>query len=940
MSELQQFHGPNAGYVLDLYDRYLADPASVDAETSAIFKRWQPEDVDGANTPSVSTGIDVDKIVRASRVAEFVRALGHVTAHVDPLGSTPPGDPGLLLSTHGLTTADLSDMPSSVVGGPLAEGAANALEALGRLRKAYSGPIGYEDDHIHVHEERDWMVDAIESGRYFRGFFPSHQRNVLQRLTEVEAFERFLHHTFIGQKRFSIEGNDMLVPMLDSIINDASECGTREIVIGMAHRGRLNVLAHILGKPYAQIIAEFQVAKKDVHLKDDAFPAAGPGNRGWTGDVKYHLGAEVQYSGHGARMPITLAPNPSHLEYVNPVIVGRARAAQEARNKGPKPHQDPTASLAILIHGDAAFPGQGIVAETLNLSQLAGYHVGGTIHIIVNNQIGFTTGPREARSTLYASDLAKGFEIPIVHVNADDPEACIAASRMAHAYRERFGKDFLIDLIGYRRYGHNEADEPMYTQPRMYEKINAHPTVREIWAVELTRRGVVTPDEVSAMSAAIDEKLQAARSKPSGKGLSRGAVEGQFVEFAAIDTRVPADLLKTINEELQFRPSGFTTNAKLEKILRRRQTGIYEPGGIEWNHAEALAFASILAEGKPVRLTGQDAERGTFSTRHCVLHDPITGERTIPLQEFSHSRASFAVHNSPLSESAALGFEYGYSMHAAGVLVLWEAQFGDFINSAQVIVDQFLVSGQAKWRQAPSLVLLLPHGYEGGGPEHSSGRVERFLQLCAGDNMRVLNCTTAGQYFHALRAQAITSEKAPRPLIIMTPKALLRHPRASSSLKDLTDLRFRPVIDDPEAHEHVEQISRLILCSGKIYVDMITSPAYAVGHDGIAVARVEQLHPFPFAELRAVIAGYPGLREIVWLQEEPRNMGAWSYVLECLRELAGTRLELTYVGRPEGASPAEGSIRRHTVEQNRIITAALSDVPAAKLRRSGVKNAR
>ena len=950
MSELDQFHGPNAGYVLDLYDRYLANPESVDPETRAAFVKWQPIEpagpkrngfkpsTDGLRPASpIPSEIDVTTVVHAARVARMVRERGHLTAHIDPLGSAPPGDPGLELSTYNLTTADLAALPASVVSGPLAEGAANALEALGRLRKAYSGSIGYEDDHIQVHEERKWLVDAIETGRFFEGFDAAKQREVLKRLTEVETFERFLDRTFTGQKRFSIEGTDMLVPMLDAIIHEAAVVGTCEVVMGMAHRGRLNVLAHILGKPYGQILSEFGVQKKD-----EGTAVSGTGAQGYSGDVKYHLGAELEYTEDGRQvMPITLAPNPSHLEYVDPVVVGRARAAQEDRFAGCKLSHDSRASLAILMHGDAAFPGQGIVAETLNMSQLLGYKVGGTIHIITNNQIGFTTDPMDGRSTLYASDLAKGFEIPIVHVNADDVEACIAVSRMAHAYRETFGKDFLIDLVGYRRHGHNEGDEPTFTQPRMYEKINAHPTAREIWAKELERRGVVTRDEAAAMVKSVEQVLIDAKNTPSGKGLSKErAPEIVTAEMLDVETKLPADTLLDYNKALFEKPRDFITNAKLDKVLAQRVNGINEPGGILWNHAEALAFAATLAEGTPIRLTGQDVERGTFTTRHAVFYDPTTGERYVPLQQLPQSKASFSIFNSPLSESAVLGFEYGYSIHASDALVLWEAQFGDFSNSAQVIIDQFIVSGNSKWRQTPALVMLLPHGYEGSGPEHSSARLERFLQLAAAENMRIVNCTTAAQYFHVLRRQAALLKTSPRPLIVMSPKGLLRHPAAASSLSDLVSGKFHGVLTDPVASENPEEVTRLILCSGHIYVDLITSQAFADGRKGIAIGRVEQLYPFPTGEVITMAESFPNLREIVWLQEEPRNQGAWNFVSDHLRTIIGDSQELIYVGRGSSASPAEGSMRRHTVEQNRIVTAALSEVPAAKLKRSGVKNAR
>ncbi len=794
MTNLADFYGPNAGYVLDLYDQYRRDPTSVDDETRRLFAGWTadasqalppnfvPAPADGLPAaspappaPPVAADVDVSKVVSAARVARLVRTRGHQTAHIDPLGSDPPGDPGLELPANNLTTEDLTAMPAGVVGGPLAVDAPNALEALGRLRRTYSGPIGYEHEHIQDYDERHWLRKAVETRRFFEGFGSQQKRHLLARLSEVEAFEQFLHKTFVGAKRFSIEGTDMLVPMLDSIIHDAAQAGTREVVMGMAHRGRLNVLAHILGKPYAAVLEGFQHSATQQESS-----VSGSGTEGYSGDVKYHLGARRTYTEEGARdMPITLAPNPSHLEFVNPVVAGRARAAQDDRSQAGPPVQDPKASLAIQIHGDAAFPGQGIVAETLNLSRLTGYSVGGSIHIIVNNQIGFTTLPDDSRSTLYSSDLAKGFEMPIVHVNADDPEACIAAVRMAHAYRERFGKDFLVDLIGYRRFGHNEGDEPGFTQPRMYEKVMAHPTVRQLWAKQLEREGVVTRDEAAAMVTAVQDKLQKARTAtPSVTSPAKGgdAASSAPVSPDKLVTAVPEDRLRRLNEALLMRPEGFTPNTKLEKILLRRRAGLGEPGGIDWGHAEALAFASILEDATPIRLTGQDSERGTFGSRHSILHDPTTGDSYTPLQALPQARASFAVYNSPLSENAALGFEYGYSMHAVRALVLWEAQFGDFANGAQVIIDQFLVSGNAKWQQTPSLVLLLPHGYEGQGPEHSSGRVERYLQLAANENIRVVNCTTAAQYFHALRRQAALLVSMPRPLVVMTPKSLLRSP--------------------------------------------------------------------------------------------------------------------------------------------------------------------
>jgi len=957
MSDLEEFYGPNAGYVLDLYERYQQDPASVDPATRGMFQDWNPvaapppprngkgANGSGANgtgngaaaalsTPSAPTRtapqVDVMKVVAAARVTRLVRELGHLTAHIDPLGSPPPGNPRLELGTHDLTTSDLEALPATVVRGPLAEGAKNALEALGRLRQAYSGSVGYEDGHIQNPEERAWLQDAAESREFFQNFTPEDKRAVLKRLSEVEGLEKFLHTTFVGAKRFSIEGVDALVPMLDRIVHEASVVHTHEVVMGMAHRGRLNVLAHVLGKPYTDILQEFKSSKQD-----DSASVAGGSQQGYFGDVIYHGGARLDFRDNGVEeMPITLTPNPSHLEFVDPVVEGRARAAQDSRSEPGKPVQDPKASLAIMIHGDAAFPGQGVVAETLNMSQLPGYSVGGTIHIITNNQIGFTTLARDSRSTLYASDLAKGFEIPIVHVNADDAEACIAVARMAFTYREKFGKDFLIDLVGYRRWGHNEGEEPAYTQPRMYEGIRSHPTAREVWAKELERQGVATRDEAQALVTEVAQKMTDARTQPTGKGLAKGLPTPENLAEVAKQTRtaVPADELIALNDALLARPEGFTANAKLERLsLQPRRAALMAEGGIRWSHAEALAFASILADGTPIRLSGQDAQAGTFSQRHLVLHDPTTGETYSPLQSLPQAKASFAVYNSPLSENAVLGFEYGYSMHATGCLVFWEAQFGDFANGAQVIVDQFIASGNSKWAQTPSLVLLLPHGYEGQGPEHSSARLERYLELAANGNMRIAYCTTAAQYFHILRRQAALLETAPRPLVLMTPKGLLKvdKPPVGSSLSDLSEGRFQPVLDDPRPRDKSE-VTRLVLCSGKVYVDLVAREEYAAASN-IAAVRIEELYPFPYPELREVIAQYPNLREAVWLQEEPRNAGAWVFVSSRIRETLPPGVELTFVGRPKSASPSEGSKRRHDVEQGRLLSAVLSEVPKPTL---------
>jgi 2-oxoglutarate dehydrogenase E1 component len=945
MIHLEDFYGPNAGYVLELYERYQLDPESVDPETRAFFEQWQPPSESEAGhprSPKAATEYTVEeteKIVHVARLARMIREVGHLAANLDPLGSNPPGDPGLQLSTHQLHIKDLLSLPPNIVGGPLAEGSKNALEAIGKLRLAYCGSLGYEDDHIQIADERKWLRGNVESGAFFKGFDDEYKRRLLERLTEVEVFERYLHQTFVGQKRFSIEGTDMLIPMLDWIIVSAAKAEVHEVLIGMAHRGRLNVLAHVLGKPYSVILSEFMHTTAPGTRNSGA--DSGGGNLGWTGDVKYHKGAGYLYKGPH-EMPISLASNPSHLEFVDPVIIGRTRAAQERREKPGIPTQDSKLSGAILIHGDAAFPGQGIVAETLNLSQLPGYDVGGTIHIITNNQIGFTTTPREGRSTLYASDLAKGFEIPIVHVNADDPLACIAATRMAFGYCSTFHKDFLIDLVGYRRWGHNEGDEPSFTQPRMYQAIATHPTVRELWAREMVRERVVIPEEVEAMVKGVRDKLEQARGK--AKTLVTDEAHNTTVpppgDARPVETAVPAKALIEINTALNTLPEHFTPNPKLERTLQKRRDALGKDGEIEWAHAEALAFATILADGTPIRMTGQDVERGTFSQRHLVLHDPTTGKPYTALHHIPQAKASFAIYNSPLSENAVLGFEYGYSRHARGTLVLWEAQFGDFANSAQVIIDQFVVAGHAKWRQTPTLVMLLPHGYEGQGAEHSSARLERFLQLCANDNLRVVNCTTSGQYFHVLRRQAMLLELAPRPLVVMSPKSLLRNPRAASTLADLSEGRFQPVLDDPRYSTEAKGVTRLVLCSGKVYVDLISHPDYA-GADHVAALRVEELYPFPSLELKQAASRYPNVGEVIWLQEEPHNMGAWSFVEPRLQNLFGPEMPLRYVGRPESASPAEGSQDQHLAMQNYLLSTALAAVPARKERqRSELSHAR
>ncbi|HUZ02022.1 MAG TPA: 2-oxoglutarate dehydrogenase E1 component [Thermomicrobiaceae bacterium] len=933
MSVTNRFYGPNAGYVLELYDRYLQDPESVDARTRAFFEHWTPESLNGhAAATAPATAVDVQKIVGAANLAESIRERGHMAADLNPLGTPPHGDPSLDPAAHDISAADLASLPASVVGGPAARGAAGAAEAISRLRALYCGTAGYDFAHVQSAEERAWLYDAVETGRFRPRMTRDEQVNLLRRLTDVDAFERFIHRAFIGQKRFSIEGTDMMVPMLDEIIHGAVDTGMAEVIIGSAHRGRLNVLAHVLGKPYGKILAEFM----GLDHREPASMSEG-GSSGWTGDVKYHMGAR-RPSGE-IRARLTMASNPSHLEFVNPTIGGMTRAAQEDRDQAGSPVQSVDACLAVLLHGDAAFPGEGIVAETLNLSRLPGYQVGGSLHIIANNQIGFTTEPWQGRSTYYASDLARGFEIPVVHVNADDPEACLVATRMAFAYRQQFHKDFLIDLIGYRRWGHNEGDEPGFTQPLMYAEIPPHPTVRQLWARELEREGVVSASEAEAMDQTALGRLQEIRHQ-----LASGEAADPFVEESSapiirlVETAVSLAELQQLNREMHALPEGFHLNPKLRRQMQRRLEAVEEGGNLDWAHAEGLALASILADGTPIRMAGQDIERGTFSQRHLVFHDVENGQTAIPLQHMPSARAAFAVFNSPLSEAAAMGFEYGYSIEAPEALVIWEAQFGDFANGAQVIIDQFISAARAKWHEKPSLVLLLPHGYEGQGPEHSSGRLERYLQLAANDNIRVANCTTSAQYFHLLRKQAGLLRSAPRPLVVMTPKSLLRHPLAGSPLESLADGHFSPVLDDSQAAERREEVVRVVLCSGKVVVDLLGSEARA-STPQVALVRIEQLYPFPEDDLRAVLESYPNAREVLWLQEEPENMGAWRFLRPRLERVIGPDQPLRYVGRPERASPAEGLHELHEIEQSRIVREAFEGVPAAELKTYGVKHA-
>jgi 2-oxoglutarate dehydrogenase E1 component len=936
MNYWRKFSGINSAYISELYERYQKDPQSIDVLTREIFEKYGPPDIDEVSTrPSdeISDTLPYEKVVGVANLAQAIRNFGHLRAQLDPLGSPVRDDPSLEPSYHGVEPGELEKFPASLVNPAeklssskgISSKTANAAEAIQELYRVYCSKTGYDYGHLYIPEERIWLREAAESGRFRTPVGEIDALALLERLSQVEAFELFLHRTFPGKTRFSIEGLDMMVPMLDEIISHAGNQDICMVFIGMAHRGRLNILAHVLHKPYEQILAEF---------KDPGINFTTLDELGWTGDVKYHKGADVAVNGDEmVKLVVCMPPNPSHLEHINPVLEGMARAAGSQTDQPGEVKFHVKASIPILIHGDASFIGQGVVAETLNLSQLPGYYTGGTVHIIANNQLGYTATSTETRGSLYASELAKGYKIPIIHVNADDPLACLEAARTAVAYRDKFHKDFLIDLVGYRRYGHNEGDEPSFTQPRMYNLIREHPSVRVQWGNHLVESGKLSeeaPQEVfrRAMDELqrVSEELQAEHAlvEPIPELPPKGAAQ-------QVETGVPLSTLRELNESLLQLPEDFNINKKLSRSIERRrhlfnrkEEQAKEPAEgsrVDWATAEELAFASILADGTPIRMTGQDVARGTFSQRHAIFHDVEDDRQYIPLQNLPQAKAAFEIRNSPLSESAALGFEFGYDIMAQNQLVIWEAQYGDFVNVAQAMIDEFLASARAKWGQSPALVLLLPHGNEGQGPDHSSGRLERFLQLAADINMRIAYPTTAAQYFHLLRRQAALLEKDPLPLVVFTPKGLLRHPGVASPANELEGERWKPVIGDRRVEEDPEQIRKLILCTGRVFVDLIGHSAWEDAKD-TAILRVEQLFRFPQDLLREQIEMYPDLQEVVWVQEEPRNMGAWEYMRTRLGELIDGRWPFHYVGRAASSSPGEGSATWYAINQKALIEQA------------------
>ncbi len=869
-------------------------------------------------------GVSVDQIVRVERMINTIREDGHHAADVDPLGMMPRTDEHLrperfgvlpeTLAASSRLLAEANDEMRPWLAKP------TIGEAIEELKSNYCGTIGYEFDHVHSVRERQWLQDQVENQSAMQFMTDSQKRYQLELLTKVESFEKYLHTTFPGKRWYGLEGLDALIPLIDQIVLQ-SAFNVKQIVMGMPHRGRLNVLAHLLEQPYESLLTGF-LEGRFAHLA--AMEAAG-----WMTDVKYHLGsrADVDVNQDGMTdITLRLLPNPSHLEMVDPVVLGAVRAAQDSAREYDDPHLE---SMALLIHGDAAFAGQGVVAESLNLVNLEGYSVGGAIHVIANNQLGFTTEPREGYSGQYCSDIARGYEIPVVHVNAEDLEACALVAKMAVSYRLQFRKEFVIDLIGYRRHGHNENDEPGFTQPVVYEAIRNHPTVREQWADSLLEQEVISETEADAYVAATFDALNdamknvdasgtgTARQEPPDLGLTPEPMQGEEYFEKPVDE---ASLIQ-LNERISSIPSDFKLHPTVARVFSRREEALTNgKSDIDWAHAEALAIGTVMRDGIAVRLTGQDCARGTFSQRHAVIWENGSGEKYTPLQTIDG--AKFSIYNSPLSEAGPVGFEHGYSVFSESSLVLWEAQFGDFVNNAQAVIDEMIVSAREKWGQRSNLVLLLPHGYEGQGPNHSHAHLERFLDLASSGNMRIANPTTAAQYFHLLRTQAalLSEPERARPLIVMTPKSLLRHPMAMSSITDLTEGKFRPIRRFALSQAKPEQVKRVVLCSGKVFVDLATHPN--IGEvDDIGVIVLEELYPFPDELLTEAFSSFPNYQDVVWLQEEPRNRGAWDFVRTPIASVVKTGVR--YVGRPRSPSPASGSNWLHRRQQDKLIRIAL-----------------
>ncbi|HEV2301394.1 MAG TPA: 2-oxoglutarate dehydrogenase E1 component [Stellaceae bacterium] len=920
--------GANARFIAALYRRFLGDPASVDESWRRFFaeigddaaslevEQRGPQWSNGEPLPALDGAVLRQPLLDTIRALNLIRAYrvrGHLEARLDPLGLAEGAHhPELDYRSWGFTEADLDR--EIFVNKLLGLERPSLRRLLASLRETYCGTVGVEYMHIQNPGERAWIQEKFERrGRVAPA--AAVRKEILRSLTIAETFERFLDRRYTGTKRFGIEGAESLMPALESLLARGAELGIREFVIGMPHRGRLNVLANFVGKPFAAIFSEFQGN------------ATNPEHVHGSGDVKYHLGTSGDREVAGASVHLSLAANPSHLEAVDPVVLGKVRAKQHRRGDSERKEV-----AAILMHGDAAFAGQGVVAETFELSMLDGYRIGGAIHVVVNNQIGFTTSPVAARSSPYPSDIAKFVQAPIFHVNGDDPDAVVTVARAAVEYRQEFRKDVVIDLYCYRRHGHNETDEPAFTQPLMYRTIARHPTARQIYAKKLIEAGIIGEDEAQSIAASFIERLEAefaaAKSyRPNKADWLEGAwagLETALDDDRRGDTGAPIELLREVGHALTTVPQGFSLNRKIARQLEAKAAAFESGEGIDWATAEALAIGSLCAEGTHVRMSGQDSGRGTFSQRHAVLFDQESEARYVPLDHV-RGQARFDIIDSPLSEAAVLGFEYGYSLADPATLVLWEAQFGDFANGAQVLIDQFIASGETKWLRMSGLVMLLPHGYEGQGPEHSSARLERYLELCAEDNLQVCNLTSAANYFHALRRQVRRNFR--KPLVVATPKSLLRVREVFSRLDEMgPGTSFRRVVPETQRIASGDKVRRVVLCSGKVYFDLAAARAEKTDKR-VAIIRVEQLYPFPFNVLGKLLQQYKNA-EIVWCQEEPRNMGAWNFVDRRIeRVLSGLDVAANrprFAGRPEAASPATGLFKEHLKEQARLVAEALA----------------
>ena len=936
--------GGNAGFIEDLYEQFLKDPAGVDPTWAAYFKGLRGGAVgevahstirerllERLKSPPTSSGERVGESSGASakqgavsRLIQIYANRGHLAANLDPLGLQKRAKPYVLdLEYFGLSDADLdTEFFTGSRNHAIAE-RAKLRDIIADLKFIYTDTIGAEFAHVSNTDERLWLQDGFQLARMQRRFSAAEKKNILWQLTAAEGLERYLHTKYVGQKRFSLEGGDSLIPLLDDLVQQGGTMGVEETIIGMAHRGRLNVLVNLLGKSPKDLFSEFEGQYDLAKLRG-------------SGDVKYHKGFSSDLKTPSGNVHVALAFNPSHLEVVNAVVEGSVRARQERRGDalGDK-------VLPVQIHGDAAFAGQGVIMETLQLSQARGFYTGGSVHVIINNQVGFTTSdPRDARSTLYCSDVAKMVEAPIFHVNADDPEAVCFVTRFALEYRMKFHKDVVIDLVCYRRHGHNEGDEPAATQPLMYQVIRKKPTVRKLYADKLAADGLITAAEAEAMILQYRDGLD--EGKPQARA-ALGLIGNKFTvdwsEYLGADwsepvkTAVDMGRLRALGKAITTYPSDWVLHPRVLAVMQARERMMNGDLALDWGAAENLAYATLVQEGYPVRLTGQDSGRGTFFHRHAVLHDQTTGRSYVPLQHLATNQPTFTVIDSVLSEEAVMGFEYGFSTTEPHCLTIWEGQFGDFCNGAQVIIDQFISSGEAKWGRLSGLTLFLPHGYEGQGPEHSSARLERFLQLCAEYNMQVCVPSTPAQMFHMLRRQMVRPLR--KPLIVMTPKSLLRHPLSVSRLEELSTGSFNAVIDEIDELKP-SAITRIVLCSGKVYFDLLKSRREAKS-EAVAIVRLEQLYPFPSDEYEAILRKYSNAHEIVWCQEEPQNQGSWYQIRHRLQSKLGAKHELLYAGRAGAAAPATGISALHEQQQKNLVTAALQGVPPEETSRQTMR---